>query len=402
MTEPHLQQGKGPAEVSRCELTILMPCLNEAATIRRCVRKAMSFLQASGVDGEVLIADNGSSDGSQEIAVREGARVINVERRGYGAALLGGIRAARGEYVIMGDADDSYDFSALGPFVERLRAGDELVMGNRFRGGIEPGAMPFLHRYLGNPVLSGLGRMMFGGSIRDFHCGLRGFRRASMLRVAPATEGMEFASEMIVRAVLNNLKISEVPATLSVDGRDRAPHLQTWRDGWRHLRFLLAFSPRWLFLVPGMTLFVVGLAAMLWLIPGPQRIGSVNFDTTTLLYASGALVLGAQVTLFAVLSKFFAIRAGLHPPHEGLERFLRVVTLERSLIISLLLIVVGVLGSMYAFWYWGSRSFGALDYSKILRIAIPSMTAMALGGDGFFGMFVLWLLGLGNGSANEE
>ena len=264
------------------ELSIVMPCLNEAETLATCIDKARGFLDRHGIAGEIVIADNGSTDGSQEIAVSRGARVVNVPSKGYGSALMGGIAAARGRYVIMGDADDSYDFTDLMPFVERLRAGDELVMGNRFLGGIEPGAMPPLHKYLGNPVLTWIGRLFFGSPSGDFHCGLRGFDRQAILSLDLQTTGMEFASEMVVRATLQGLRIDEVPTTLSKDGRSRPPHLRSWRDGWRHLRFLLMYSPRWLFLYPGLFLMIVGLLAGAWLLPGPRRIGGVELDIQTL------------------------------------------------------------------------------------------------------------------------
>src|SRR5271165_6547534 len=275
-----------------CELTILMPCLNEAETVGRCVSKARAFLAQSGVAGEVLIADNGSTDGSQAIAASLGARVVPIASRGYGNALIGGIRAAHGRFVIMGDSDDSYDFSALGGFVEKLRAGYQLVMGNRFRGGIRPGAMPPLHRYLGNPVLTAIGRIFFRSPCGDFHCGLRGFDRAAILGLDLQASGMEFATEMVVKATVAKLRLIEVPTKISPDGRGRPPHLRSWRDGWRHLRFLLLFSPRSLFLYPGFGLFAIGCLAMAWLLPQPRQLGSVGFDVHTLLYASLAVVVG--------------------------------------------------------------------------------------------------------------
>ena len=285
-----------------CELTILMPCLDEAETLETCIRMARNFLARSNIAGEVLVADNGSTDGSQAIAVRNGARVVEVREKGYGAALLGGIRAAHGKYVIMGDADASYDFSRLEGFVEKLRNGYELVMGNRFRGGIAPGAMPALHKYLGNPVLSGIGRLLFRSPCKDFHCGLRGFNRESVMRLDLQTTGMEFASEMVVKATLQNLRIVEVPTTLSPDGRSRAPHLRSWRDGWRHLRFLLIYSPRWLFLYPGLCLSGLGLGLMAWLLPGPRFLFSAGFDVHTLVYASGMIVVGLQIIFLALFT----------------------------------------------------------------------------------------------------
>jgi len=309
------------------ELTVLMPCLDEAETVGACVSKAAAYLERSGVRGEVLVVDNGSSDASREIARRGGARVVEEPRRGYGNALRAGILAARGRYVIMGDADQSYDFTALDPFVACLRDGVELVMGNRFQGGIAPGAMPPLHRYLGNPVLSGIGRLFFSSPVGDFHCGLRGFNRQSILRLGLATEGMEFASEMVVRATVAGLRIAEVPATLSPDGRSRAPHLRSFRDGWRHLRFLMLFSPRWVFLYPGAVLMLLGIASMLWLLPGPRRIGSIGLDVNTLIYSSAAIVCGFQAVVFAVFAKVFAINAVLLPDDARISGFTSVVTI---------------------------------------------------------------------------
>ena len=294
-----------------CELTILMPCLNEAETLAVCITKARAFLERTGIDGEVLVADNGSTDGSRAIAAEHGARVVEVPVRGYGAALLEGTRQARGRFVIMGDADDSYDFTRLDAFVERLRAGDELVMGNRFKGGIVPGAMPPLHYYLGNPVLTGIGRLLFGSPCRDFHCGLRGYAKASIEALELRTLGMEFASEMVVRATLQGLRIAEVPTTLKKDGRSRPPHLRSWRDGWRHLRFLLMYSPRWLFLYPGLALLAVGLLLTALVLPGPLALGFATLDVHTLVLAAAATLLGTQTVTFAWLTKLFAINEGL-------------------------------------------------------------------------------------------
>ena len=283
-----------------------MPCLNEAETIGICVKKASACLAENNIDGEILVADNGSSDGSQDIARALGARVVAVPERGYGSALRGGIAAARGRYVIMADADDSYDFTALRPFIDKLRDGYQLVMGNRFKGGIKPGAMPPLHRYLGNPVLTAIGRQFYGSPIGDFHCGLRGFDRAAVLDLGLTTSGMEFASEMVVKATLQKLKITEVPTSLSTDGRSRAPHLRSWRDGWRHLRFLMLFSPRWIFLYPGIVLMTIGLVSLLWLLPGPRQVGNVTFDINTLVFSAAAIICGFQSLAFGVLSKVFA------------------------------------------------------------------------------------------------
>jgi hypothetical protein len=374
------------------ELSIVLPCLNEAETLATCIGKALGFLRASGIAGEVVVADNGSTDGSQAIAREHGARVVDVPTPGYGAALLGGIKAARGRYVIMGDADDSYDFSRLGPFVDELRAGADLVMGNRFRGGIEPGAMPPLHRYLGNPVLSFLGKLFFKSPVGDFHCGLRGFSREAVLSLDLQTPGMEFASEMVVKATLNGLRLAEVPTTLSPDGRTRPPHLRSWRDGWRHLRFLLIFSPRWLFLYPGLALMAAGLTLTALLAPHQVAVGGVNFDVHTLLYAGFFTLLGFQLVAFAVFSKVYGTKAGLLPPDPKLERFLSVATLERGVVLGLCTGLAGIAGSVYAVAVWGEAGFGGLDPRTMMRITIPSATAITLGGQIVFSTFFLSFL----------
>jgi glycosyltransferase involved in cell wall biosynthesis len=392
ITQTH-NESDAPAGLS-CELTILMPCLDEAETVGVCVAKARGFLERAGIEGEVLVVDNGSRDGSPEIARGEGARVIHERRRGYGNALLAGIRSARGRYVIMGDADDSYDFTALDPFVEKLREGYDLVMGNRFQGGIARKAMPPLHRYLGNPVLSGIGRLFFGSPVHDFHCGLRGFRRQAIERLALTTRGMEFASELVVKATLQGLRITEVPATLSPAGRSRPPHLRSFRDGWRHLRFLLLFSPRWLFFYPGAALTVAGLASMLWLLPGPRRLGSLGLDVNTLVYSGAAIVCGFQAMLFAVFAKVFAINARLLPEDPRIQRLTSVFSLEIGLVAGLALVVAGLVAAASAVGLWGRASFGALDPQVTLRIVAPSATALILGLQLIFSSFFLGVLGL--------
>lgn len=385
---------EGAPDAAPCELTILMPCLDEGETVGTCVRKACDFLERQGIYGEVLVVDNGSADGSPELARRAGARVVHERRRGYGSALLAGIAAARGRYVIMGDADDSYDFTALDPFVTELRNGAELVMGNRFKGGIARGAMPLLHRYLGNPVLSGIGRLLFKSPVGDFHCGLRGFRRDAIRRLGFAARGMEFASEMVVKATIHGLRITEVPATLSPAGRTRTPHLRTWRDGWRHLRFLLLFSPQWLFLYPGMALMLVGCAAMLWLLPGPRRIAGVGLDVNTLVYSGAAIVCGFQAVLFAVFAKQFAITTRLLPDDPRFRRVGSVLSVETGLVAGLVLLVSGLVAGAYAVGLWGSRAFGPLDVSVSLRLVAPSATALILGLQLIFSSFFLGVLGL--------
>ena len=375
-----------------CELTILMPCLNEAETLATCIAKAKSFLARTAIDGEVLIADNGSTDGSQAIAVANGARVVAVADRGYGAALIGGIEAARGRYIIMGDADDSYDFSALDAFVEKLREGNELVMGNRFRGGIAPGAMPFLHRYLGNPVLSAIGRTFFDSHCGDFHCGLRGFSRDSMRALELRSTGMEFASEMIVKSSLRKLRVTEVPTTLSKDGRGRPPHLRTWRDGWRHLRFLLLYSPRYLFFLPGATLTLVSLGVMLWLQPGPRVVGDVTFDVHTLLLASAGVQLGVILMLFWIFARVFTAASGLLPPSSNVSRIVDVVTLERGIVVGAILLLGGIAMAGMAFLEWRGTGFGELSYRATLRVVIPAVTAMVSGAVITVGSFFLSVL----------
>jgi Glycosyl transferase family 2 len=376
------------------ELTILMPCLNEAETIEVCVTKAMGFINSRGIRGEVVIADNGSTDGSQALAERCGARVVPIPTRGYGAALSGGIQAARGTFVIMGDADDSYDFTALDPFVEKLRAGYELVMGNRFLGGIKPNAMPPLHKYLGNPVLTGIGRVLFRSPSGDFHCGLRGFRRDSILALGLTSLGMEFASEMVVKATLAKLRLTEVPTTLSPDGRSRPPHLRSWRDGWRHLRFLLLFSPGWLFFYPGLLLLVVGATAMGLILPAQRVAGGVTFDVNTLVFAAAGVVCGFQAIVFYMFAKTHAIRSGLLPEDPVVARLREMLRLEVGLIAGSLLVLAGLVLASFAVGYWGARSFGAINPEQSLRIVIPSVTLLILGIQVIFSSCLLSILQL--------
>jgi glycosyltransferase involved in cell wall biosynthesis len=395
MTVQSLPARTGPESAqAEIEVSVVMPCLNEAETLAVCIRKARSLFAQNGIAGEVVIADNGSTDGSQQIALNEGARVEHVEDKGYGSALRGGIAAARGRFIIMGDADDSYDFAAAFPLVEKLREGYDLVMGNRFAGGVLPGAMPPLHRYLGNPVLSGIGRLFFRSPVADFHCGLRGFSRAAVDRMELRTTGMELASEMVVKASLLRMRIAEVPVQLAPDGRSRPPHLRSWRDGWRHLRFLLLYSPRWLFLYPGIVLMVIGLALGLWLIPAPRSIGPLGLDVHTLLYAAAAVLIGYQAALFAIFSKVFAIGAGLMPEDRRLARVNRFVRLEAGLAVGALLALAGLAGSLYAVGVWGSTSFGPLSPTQTLRLVIPSVTAMIIGFETILASFFLSVLGL--------
>jgi glycosyltransferase involved in cell wall biosynthesis len=378
------------------ELSIVMPCLDEAASVATCVAQAREALERYGIRGEVIVADNGSTDGSRELAAAAGARVVPVPLRGYGSALLAGIAAAKGEYVVMGDADGSYDFMAIDTFLAELRKGNDLVMGNRFRGGVAKGAMPFLHRWLGNPVLSFLGRLFFSSEVGDFHSGLRGFRRSSILALDLRTTGMEFASEMVVKASVQGLRITEVPVTLSPDKRDRPPHLRTWRDGWRHLRFLLLYSPRWLFLYPGVLLMAVGALVLLWLLPGERAIGSLRLDVHTLVYAAAAIVLGYQSVIFAIFTKTFAVSEGLLPEDPRLTRLYRYVTLETGLVAGILLVAAGLVLAATAIGIWQTQGFGPIvDLPRSLRVVIVSSLAITLGVQTFFASFFLSVLGLG-------
>ncbi len=361
------------------ELSVVMPCLNEAETLAVCIEKAHHFFERENIKGEVIIADNGSTDGSQQIAKNLNATVVNVPQKGYGSALRGGIEAANGKYVIMGDADDSYDFNNLMPYVSKLREGNDLVMGNRFKGGIKKGAMPFLHKYLGNPVLSFIGRLFFKSKIGDFHCGLRGFSKEAYYKMELKTTGMEFASEMIVKASLKNLKIAEVPTVLSPDGRTRPPHLNTWRDGWRHLRFLVLYSPNWLFLIPGLLLMVFGVFTSAFLIIGPVSIGTVNFDVHTLLFTSGFVLIGFQFILFYGLTKVFTVENELLPKSKKYDRLFKFINLEKGLILGLILVIIGIVLSISAYWDWQETSFGDIKNTAVFRIVIPAVTLMLLG-----------------------
>jgi glycosyltransferase involved in cell wall biosynthesis len=394
LTEVETTPSEIKTDGNRTELSILMPCLNEAETLATCIKKAQKALEDLNVNGEVVIADNGSTDGSPEIAASLGARVIHVAEKGYGSALLGGIKGARGKYIIMGDADDSYDFTNLGPFLEKLRAGYELVMGNRFKGGIAPNAMPPLHKYLGNPVLTGIGRLFFRSPCGDFHCGLRGFSKAAIQRLDLRTTGMEFASETVVKASLHGLRITEVPTTLSVDGRNRPPHLRSWRDGWRHLRFLLVYSPRWLFLYPGLLLMLVGAVVSGWLLLGPRVVDGITLDVHTFLYAAMAIVIGYQTVIFAIFTKVFAITEGLLPEDPRLKTLFDYIRLETGIVAGLLLLVAGIGLSVYAFIFWSATSFGPLDPSRELRLVIPAVTLIALGLQTVLSSFFLSILGL--------
>jgi len=383
------------ADMARAiELTVVLPCLNERETVGTCVQKAVAALQKAGIYGEVIVADNGSTDGSVELAETEGARVVHVEHRGYGNALRGGIQEARGRYVLMADSDDSYDFTHIPRFIEQLRNGSDLVMGNRFLGGIRDGAMPPLHRYLGNPVLTAIGRLFFGSPSRDFHCGIRAFLKDSYERMDIRSTGMEFASEMVVKASLLRMKVSEVATTLSPDGRSHPPHLRTWHDGWRHLRFLLMYSPRWLFLYPGIASIGVGLAICIWLMPGPRRVGGIVFDFHTLAYGFGAILVGFQLLAFAVFTKVFAITEGLLPEDPRLNHMFEYIKLETGLLAGALCVGLGLVGSLLAVSTWARSSFGPITSDNLLRLVMLSVFALILGPQIIFSSFFLSILGL--------
>lgn len=374
--------------------SIVMPCLNEKETLETCIRKAKNFLIDNDITGEIVIADNGSTDGSQEIASRMGVRLINIEQKGYGSALLGGIEAAQGQFIIMGDSDDSYDFSNLKVFIDALSEGYDLVMGNRFKGGIMPGAMPPLHRYFGNPVLSWIARLFFSSNIGDFHCGLRGFKKDAILSLNLRTTGMEFASEMIVKATMYGLKIKEVPTTLHRDGRTRPPHLRTWTDGWRHLKFLLLYSPRWLFFYPGIFLTILGVLLTMLLLPGPLKVGHVVLDINTLMYASILIIIGVQSILFSLFTYVFGTNANLIPNDQPMDTFIRHITLEKGILVSLGMILVGFASSVSALVYWSQTLFGPLDPTLSMRLVIPGAVLFALGFQIFFASFFLGILNI--------
>jgi glycosyltransferase involved in cell wall biosynthesis len=379
------------------EISVVMPCLNEAETLATCIRKALKAFGDAGVSGEVVIADNGSTDGSQAIAEQEGARVVPVAAKGYGNALRGGIEAASGKWILMGDADDSYDFSNIKPFVEKLRAGYELVMGCRLPSGggtVMPGAMPWKHRWIGNPVLTFIGRLLFNCPAHDFHCGLRAFTKAGYQQMDLRTTGMELASEMVIKSTLRGLRIAEVPITLHPDGRSRAPHLRSWRDGWRHLRFMLLFSPRWLFLIPGMALGTIGFIALVLLTMGQVMFGRVVFDVGTMMASSMLLLVGFQLVSFAVFSRVFAEHEELLPPNPKLRRFLAAFTLEWGVLLGLLMCLGGSIIFGLAFWDWQKVGFQGLSYNENLRRIIPAATLIVLGIQFLFGSFFLGVLGM--------
>jgi glycosyltransferase involved in cell wall biosynthesis len=371
------------------ELSIVMPCLNEAETVGQCIDDASRFLRENGIKGEVVIGDNGSTDGSVDIALALGVRVVHAATKGYGAACAAAVQEARGRYIIMGDSDSSYDFFHLTPFVEALRQGNDLVMGNRFQGGIAPGAMPFKNRYLGNPLLSALGRLLFSSRIGDFHCGLRGFSKTAFEKMDLKSTGMEFASEMVLKAELIGLRVAEVPTTLSPDGRSRKPHLRPWLDGMRHLRLMFLFSPRYLFLIPGLLLMFLGLAFGTALIYGPVIVGKVSFDIASLVYAGGAVVVGLQAVLFAFLAKYYGIRAGFLPVDDKIVKFIEMFSMERIIMAGLVVFSLSLVGGVHSVGVWMSAHFGELIPRKIISIVVPSVVGTICGSELImFGLFL--------------
>ncbi len=367
-----------------------MPCLNEAETIGLCIRKAKDFIAKNNVKAEIIIADNGSSDGSGKIAKETGAIVVNVAEKGYGRALIGGINAAGGKFIIMADADDSYDFGSLMPFLNKLREGYDLVMGNRFKGGIVPGAMPPLHRYIGNPILSGVGKFFFKSRIGDFHCGLRGFSKSAYNRMDLQTTGMEFASEMVVKATLHNMRITEVPTVLYPDGRSRRPHLRSFRDGWRHLRFLFLYSPRWLFLYPGLMLMLIGFLSGGYILFQPD----INWDIHSMLYSSASILIGFQAVIFAIFTKTFAVHEKLIPYNPQIELILGKLSLEKGLFAGFVLILAGIAALIYAVVIWHQGQFFEVGITITMRIVISSSTLLILGFQLVFSSFFFNVLQL--------
>ena len=376
----------------KIELSILMPCLNEEVTIGTCIDKAQKFLDDNNVSGEIIIADNGSTDRSREIAREKGAVVAEIIQKGYGSALKGGIAVASGQYIIMGDADDSYDFLHLMPFLGKLREGYDLVMGNRFAGGIEKGAMPFLHQYLGNPVLSGIGRTFFKTPIKDFHCGLRGFSKAAIETIDLQTTGMEFASEMVIKASINNLKVCEVPTTLSPDGRDRPPHLRSWRDGWRHLRFLLSYSPRWLFLYPGFVFMAIGLIFSILIAIEPVQINQMIFDIHSLLLFNMIFLVGFNMVLFSIKTRVYAYRVGLIPEDEKHRKWMEKFSLEKGLLLGFVIVLLGFVVALSVYFEWSSNNFNYMDTRHTMRQFIPAVFFIIMGAQIFFSSFFISIM----------
>ena len=376
------------------ELTIVMPCLNEHETLGNCIKKALAFIEREKIEGEVLVSDNGSTDCSQDIAIKNGARLVHANKKGYGAALGEGIKNAKGTYVIIGDSDDSYDFSNLLPFVNELRKGCDLVIGNRFKGGIQKGAMPFSHKYIGNPLLSFIGRLFFHIKITDFHCGLRGLTKNAFKEMNLRTTGMEFASEMVVKAALLKMRIVEVPTTLSVDGRSHKPHLRTWKDGWRHLRFLLMFSPKWLFLYPGVVIIFLSLLFGFLLFINPIKVNGIVFDIHTMIVTSFALLIGVQFVFFHSFVKIFSITSGIIPSDKKFENLFRFFTLERGLIVGILIFLIGTILMLMNFFSWSSAGFHDLIPSYFVRRILSGIVPIVLGIQIIIYSFIFSIIGI--------
>ena len=376
------------------ELSIVIPCLNEAVSLPYSLRKAFSFLTDNNIHGEIILADNGSDDDSVKTATLFNCHVIIEKEKGYGNVIMAGVTAAKGKYIIIGDADDSYDFSAIMPFLVLLREGYDIVIGNRFKGGIKKNAMPFLHRYIGNPFLSFTGRLFFHIPIGDFHCGIRGLSKDCFNKLELKTSGMEFASEMIVKAALLKMKMTETPVTLYTDKRNTGSHLRTWRDGWRHLRFLLLYSPRWLFLIPGIILLLVGLAGSSLLIIGPIHFFGKRLDIHTLMYTSGFVLMGFQLISFYVFTRVYTLTHGLFPPRGKLLNLLSFFSLERGIVAGGLLIIAGIYLNVKSFLYWKEAGFGDINPVKVLRWVIPSVTLVLLGAQIILSCFYLSILAI--------
>jgi len=377
------------------EVSVVIPCLNEAETLESVLREVQAAIDKNGFAAEMIVADNGSTDGSQEIATRLGARVVSVVERGYGSALRGGIVAARGKYIVMGDADGSYDFSSIGVFIDKLREGNELVMGNRFKGGIQPGAMPWVNQHFGNPFLSWLVRLFFRRGFGDVQCGLRAFTKPAFAKLNLQTTGMEFSSEMPIKALVMRLRIAEVPTILRPDGRSRPPHMRPWRDGWRNLRFMLVYTPGWLFMLPGVAMFAVGLVGVLVLARGRLQVGSVAIDIHTLLVMAFLMIVGYQLIVFAVSTRFFAARAGLLPDSQLLERLYPYVKLETGIALGGIATLLGLVGIAIAFVSWQRTGLGPLDPYVTMRELIPAVVLVALGTETMFASFFLSIMGMG-------
>jgi glycosyltransferase involved in cell wall biosynthesis len=400
-TVANLKPSREP-ETGPLELSVVMPCLNEAETLPECIAKVQRVLYQHRIAGEIIVADNGSTDGSSDIAARMGVRVVRVKDKGYGNALRGGTASARGKYVITVDADNSHDLAEIPTFLNKLQSGYDLVIGNRFTGGIQPGAMPRLHRYLGSPVLTRVGRLFFRSPCGDQQCGFRGFSRVAFSKMRLRATGMEFASEMVLKAASLRLRIAEVPTTHFLSGRRRPPHLRPWRDGWRHLRLMLLYSPRWLFFYPGGLLVVLGLLVGLWLMPGPRTVKGIAFDIHTLLYAATAVLLGIQAITFGAFTKICAIREGLLPEDPRLGRLLSLTSRVLGLAVGGLLVVVGIGASVYAVGSWGAQHFGDLDPVKAMRLIIPAALSLTLGGQIMLSSFFLSVLLLGQAPEPAE